>query len=166
MPIYEFYCTDCHTIFNFFSRRVNTEKRPPCPKCGRQELERKWSLFAISKGRKEDEGGNGLPNFDETRLEQALESLVGEMGAINENDPKAMAQVMRKLYDVSGLNLKPGMEEAVRRLEAGEDPDRIEEEMGSLLEEEDPFSPAGKTALRNICRYFLPPEVDEALYEL
>ncbi|MCK4728291.1 MAG: zinc ribbon domain-containing protein, partial [Desulfobacterales bacterium] len=33
MPIYEFYCEDCNTIFNFFSRSVNTTKRPPCPRC-------------------------------------------------------------------------------------------------------------------------------------
>jgi hypothetical protein len=28
MPIYEFYCEDCHTIFNFFSKNVNTTKKP------------------------------------------------------------------------------------------------------------------------------------------
>ena len=49
MPIYEFYCKDCHTIFNFFSRTVNTEKQPACPKCARPELERKMSVFAISR---------------------------------------------------------------------------------------------------------------------
>jgi putative FmdB family regulatory protein len=166
MPIYEFYCADCHTIFNFFSRRVNTEKRPSCPKCKRQELERKWSLFAISKGHKESESGNRLPDFDEARLGQALESLAGEVGAISENDPKAMAQVMRKLYAATGLKLKPGMEEAICRMEAGEDPDRIEEEMESILEEEDPFAPTGKIVFKDICRHFLPPKVDETLYEL
>ncbi|XCN71926.1 MAG: FmdB family zinc ribbon protein [Candidatus Electrothrix aestuarii] len=36
MPIYEFYCQDCNTIFNFFSSRINTEKRPDCPKCGKK----------------------------------------------------------------------------------------------------------------------------------
>ena len=33
MPIYEFYCRKCNTIYNFFSRSVNTEKIPFCPKC-------------------------------------------------------------------------------------------------------------------------------------
>ncbi len=50
MPVYEFYCADCHTVYNFFSQSVNTAKRPTCPKCGRPELERRASLFAISKG--------------------------------------------------------------------------------------------------------------------
>jgi len=25
MPIYEFYCRKCNTLYNFFSRSVNTE---------------------------------------------------------------------------------------------------------------------------------------------
>jgi hypothetical protein len=31
MPIYEFYCPDCNTIFNFFSRTINTSKKTPMP---------------------------------------------------------------------------------------------------------------------------------------
>ena len=46
MPIYEFYCPDCHTIFNFFSARIETEKRPDCPRCGRSKLERRMSVFS------------------------------------------------------------------------------------------------------------------------
>jgi len=165
MPIYEFYCTDCHMIFNFFSRRVNTTKRPSCPRCGRQELKRKLSLFAISKGRREEDKGDELPGFDEEHMERVLGSLVHDAEAIDENDPKAIAEVMRKLYGATGLKLGPGMKEVICRLEAGEDPDRIEEDMGSLLEE-DPFALSNKVAFRNIYRRSLPPEVDETLYEL
>jgi len=77
-----------------------------------------------------------------------------------------MAQAMRKFYGTTGLKLGPGMEEVICRLEVGEDPDRIEEEMESLLEEEGPFTLSGKMSFRNIPRYLLPPEVDETLYEL
>ena len=31
MPIYEFYCAKCNTIYNFFSRTANTDKIPTCP---------------------------------------------------------------------------------------------------------------------------------------
>ena len=51
MPIYEFYCRDCHTIFNFFARRVDTETVPKCPKHGKHKLQRQMSRFAISSGR-------------------------------------------------------------------------------------------------------------------
>ncbi len=50
MPVYEFYCPDCHTIFNFFSRRVNTAARPACPRCERPELERQVSSSPLAPG--------------------------------------------------------------------------------------------------------------------
>ncbi len=169
MPVYEFYCPDCHVIFNFLSRRVNTTKRPDCPRCGRPDLERQVSLFAISKGRKEGDDGDDLPDIDESRLEQAMESLAAEADSVDEDDPRQMARLMRRLYDATGLKMGPGMEEAIRRMEAGEDPDRIEEEMGDVLEEEDPFSGGGGAAgprWKALKRRLLPPEVDETLYEL
>ena len=70
---------------------------------------------------------------------------------------------MRRLSDLTGLNLGPGMEEALARMEAGEDPEQIEADMGDLLEGEDPFDlkkKAGKL-LKNA-----PPKVDEKLYYL
>ena len=48
MPIYEFYCPDCNTLFNFFSRTVNTTKTPNCPKCNIRPLERQMSAFAFT----------------------------------------------------------------------------------------------------------------------
>jgi putative FmdB family regulatory protein len=51
MPIYEFYCEKCNTVFNFFSRVVNTTKTPNCPQC-RKALKRQMSLFAkVSRGK-------------------------------------------------------------------------------------------------------------------
>ena len=52
MPIYEFFCQDCNTIFNFLSRRINTDKQPDCPRCGRRKIQRLLSTFAtIGKAR-------------------------------------------------------------------------------------------------------------------
>jgi hypothetical protein len=31
MPIYEFYCVDCNTLFNFFSKTINTQKNTQVP---------------------------------------------------------------------------------------------------------------------------------------
>ncbi len=171
MPVYEFYCPDCHTIYNFLSRRVNTTRQPDCPRCGRPALERQVSIFAISSGRGDEGEGDGpdLPDLDEARLERALEGLAGELDSVDENDPRAMARVMRKLYGATGMKLGDGMEEAIRRMEAGEDPDRIEEELGDVLEEEDPFGALGEGragGLRAIRRRLLPARVDETLYEL
>lgn len=171
MPVYEFYCPDCHMIFNFLSRRINTEKRPPCPKCDRPDLERQVSLFAISKGRKETEDVGDLPDIDESRMEQAMEALAAEAEGLDEDDPRQAARMMRKLYGAMGMDIGPGMEEAIRRMEAGEDPDAVEEELGEILESEDPFSGEGggtgvKKGLRGLRKRYLRPRVDETLYEL
>ena len=166
MPVYEFYCPDCHMIFNFLSRRVDTEKRPDCPKCRRSKLGRQVSLFAISKGRKESDE-DPLPDVDEARMEQAMEALAAEADGLNEDDPRQMARLMRKLYGATGMNLGQGMEEAIRRMEAGDDPDKIEEEMGDIMEQEDPFSGEGPAkGLKSIRKKYLRPRVDDTLYEL
>ena len=162
MPIYEFYCPKCHMVFNFFSRTINTEKIPPCPKCNRSKLERQMSSFAVIRGVKEDHD-DGLPDIDESKLERAMTALASEAESINEDDPKQAAQLMRKLTHMTGLELGSGMEEALRRMEAGEDPEQIEAEMGDLLEEEDPLIFQGQKKAPSRRR---PPRKDDKLYEL
>ncbi len=162
MPIYEFYCEKCNTVFSFFSRSVNTTKNPDCPKC-RRPLKRRMSIFAkVSRG-KEEPAGDGMPPLDEAKMEKAMAMLAGEAEKISEDDPRQAAQLMRKLTDATGLSLGAGMEEALHRLEKGEDPDRIEAEMGDLLEGEDPFvmEGGGKKGARKP-----KPRVDETLYDL
>ena len=62
MPIYEFYCQQCHTMYNFLSRTVNTEKVPDCPSCHNVKLQRKVSLFsAISSRGEQGNGDDDLP---------------------------------------------------------------------------------------------------------
>jgi hypothetical protein len=98
---------------------------------------------------------------------KAMEAMAGDMDGVDEEDPRQAAQMMRKLFDATGLKLGAGMEEAIRRMEAGEDPDRIEEELGDVIEAEDPFGASpGKGMIKDLKRRFLPPKVDETLYEL
>lgn len=169
MPIYEFYCERCHTIYNFHSGRVNTDTVPACPspECDNDALQRQVSLFSISKGRGEgDTADDGLGDIDETKLEQAMMSLAGEVDGIDEDDPKQAARMMRKLFGATGMKLSDGIEEAISRMEAGEDPSRIEEEMGDVLEDQNPFASKSKTILDDLRRKYLPPKVDEHLYTL
>ena len=95
-----------------------------------------------------------------------MASMADEAENINEDDPRQMAGLMRSLYDATGLQLGQGMEEAIRRMETGEDPDQIEEDMGDLLEGEDPFALGGQPGLKGLRKRFSPPEVDETLYEM
>ncbi len=162
MPIYEFYCKDCHWIFNFFSSTVNTEKRPLCPRCKKTKLMRQMSVFASPK-RGDEEPDMALPDMDETKMEEAMGMLAREAENVDEEDPRQAANLMRKLTDLTGLDLGPGMQEALSRMEAGEDPEQIEADMGDLLEQEEPFLMKEK-ASRAIRQR--PPRVDEKIYDL
>jgi len=162
MPIYEFYCDRCNTIYKFFSRKVNTEKIPGCPECKDVKLRRRVSLFAmVSKDRQNEE--TGIAGLDEKKMDKALASLAGEVGRLNEDDPRQAAHFMRRLTEATGLRMGKGMEEALRRLEQGEDPEKIEEEMGDIFEEEEPFTFEGAQKGR-VKRSA--PRIDETLYEL
>ena len=162
MPIYEFYCQNCHMIFNFFSASVNTEKRPLCPKCKKKRLTRQMSTFSTPRPRGEEED-MPLPDMDESKMAQAMALLAKEADHMDEDDPRQAANLMRKLTDMTGMNVGPSMEEALRRMEAGEDPEQIEAEMGDLLEDEEPFSFRERSAKSS---KKLPPRVDERLYDL
>ena len=167
MPIYEFCCNHCNTIFDFLGRTVNTAKRPACPKCKRR-LRREVSLFAMGKGGGEEGEGEGEGEFDdlpidESKMESAMETLASEAENVNEDDPRAAAQLMRKFSSMTGMEFGEGMETALSRLEAGEDPEKVEEEMGDILENEEPFV-MGKSGRRGGRRK--PPSRDETLYEM
>jgi len=163
MPIYEFYCADCHVLFSFFSRSVNTTKRPACPRC-KKRLERQVSLFAATKGGGKEEGEDDLP-IDEAKMMNAIGEMAGEVENINEDDPRQAAQLMRRFSKATGMEFGEGMQEAVNRMEAGEDPEAIEAELGSRLENEDPFLlPGAATGRRD--RKPSPPDRDDTLHEM
>lgn len=162
MPIYEFYCDSCNVIFNFFSSRVNTETVPACPKCNKKRLEKKISSFATI-GKAKEEGEDMLAGLDETKMERAFESLMKEADQINEDDPRQMASLMRKFTSQTGIHLGDSMEEAISRMEAGEDPDEVEKEMGDLLDEED-FSLENMKS--RLAKRKESPAYDDKLYEL
>ncbi|MBU1232292.1 MAG: zinc ribbon domain-containing protein [Proteobacteria bacterium] len=164
MPIYEFYCDHCNVIFNFFSSRTNTTTQPDCPRCGKKEISRQMSTFAtLSKAR--EDGDDGSAGLDETRMEEAFVSLMKESEGMNEDDPRQMATLMRKFTEKTGMHLGDTMEEAVSRMEKGEDPDAIEQEMGDRLEGDDLFSFAGMKK-KVLSTEKQPPSHDEKLYEL
>lgn len=119
MPIYEFHCHKCNTVFQFFSRSANTDKVPFCPRCKRVRLKRQMSVFAKVSGKRDEEAGTeaDMPPIDEERMEKAMAMLAGKADRIDEDDPRQAAALMRKLSDATGLNLGPGMEEALRRLD-------------------------------------------------
>jgi putative FmdB family regulatory protein len=142
MPIYEFACPKCRVIFNFLSKRTDPDRLPVCPKCGNKKMEKQMSGFAMLSGAKEstapvgesDEGGPPMPDMEDPRVMRAMSEMERDMAHLDENNPKHMAHMMRKMKDLMPPGTMPKeMDIAIKRLEAGEDPEKIEEDMGDVL---------------------------------
>lgn len=134
MPVYKFYCRDCHAVYRFFSRTVNTSKRPACPGCGRTGLDRRMSSFAITRAEKTAPAAVDKPSgLDDQKLERAMADLAREAENLSEGDPRQMARLLRKLHQHCDMPLDAKAEEAIDRMELGENPERVEEELGDVL---------------------------------
>lgn len=168
MPIYEFYCHDCHTIFNFFSHGVDTRSRPLCPACRKVELSRRPSSFATLRYQGREEPPTPFDDLDEERLEGAMESLLSEMGDLEEDeseDPRRLAHFFRRFGETTGLELGPRMEELLARLDAGQDPDTLEDELGDEVEDEEALEEFFRLK-RAVGQRRSRPRVDDTLYFL
>jgi hypothetical protein len=67
---------------------------------------------------------------EDARLESMADP--SNFGDLDENDPKSMAKFMKKMGSEMGEDLGPEFGEVVDRLEAGEDPEAIEQSMPDL----------------------------------
>jgi len=138
MPIYEFACPKCRKIFSFLSKRVNPDRLPVCPQCGNKKLKKELSRFAMTRGISEPAGeaaGEGpMPDLDDPRVARAMAEMENDMAHLDENNPKHMAHMMRKMKDILPAGSVPKeLDVAIKRLEAGEDPEKIEADMGDVL---------------------------------
>lgn len=138
MPIYEFSCPKCRVIFSFLSKRVNPDRLPVCPKCGNKKMAKQMSAFAMPKGLSEGaaapEGPDPMADMDNPKVMRAMAELERDMGHLDENNPKHMAHLMRKMKDALPPGTMPKeLDVAIKRLEAGEDPEKIEADMGDVF---------------------------------
>jgi len=154
MPIYEFYCPDNHKIYQFFARSQDEAKKiPKCPDNPAFRMERTVSRFAIGKGgagpdeapgtAQPGDGDPAGPQIDERAMGQVMREMEGAMAGMDESnpDPRVLGKLMRRMAEVSGERLDGGLEEMVRKLEEGADPEKLEEELGDVLG--DDAGPAG-----------------------
>ena len=163
MPILDFLCPDCNRIFEFFAQGDYHSKQPVCPRCGCKGMERQISRFSVIKGGKNPHDAQGRTLEEETdpfadpRVEAELMRLMSQSEDMDESDPRQLGHFMRKMSELTGEPLDEQMEEAVRRLEAGEDPDAIEADLGDVFDETGALgsrSPGGR------------PTRDDGLYSL
>lgn len=101
-------------IFQFLVRNPSSKTSPICPKCEKTDsMEKVMSTFSVKSGSSSMEDMADDP------------SLAG----LDTEDPKAMASAIRRMADEMGEDLGSEVNEALSRLEAGEDPENIERDL-------------------------------------
>jgi len=71
-----------------------------------------------------------------------------EFSSVDENDPRSMGRMMRRMADLTGEKIGGEMEEVVRKLEEGADPDSLEDKLSAAPEEDGPQEGPRESARR------------------
>jgi hypothetical protein len=134
-------------------------------------MEKVVSAFAFTGKAKEavkKEGESGAEM--DPRLEREMMKMADEFSKMDEKnpDPRIMGKMMRWMMEASGQKLPGEMGEMLQRLEKGENPDKLEEEYGDVMERMDEMEGLGgekKEDWKMRLRRRLPPRRDPTLYE-
>ncbi|CAN5722692.1 zinc ribbon domain-containing protein [soil metagenome] len=167
MPIYEFYCPDNHTVYQFFARSLAfREKTPRCPENGSYRMEKRVSKFAFLRGAKEAAADDPFADLDDSKMEALMADMERDMAGMDEAnpDPRQLGHLMKKMTDVMGDKAPPEMREIIRRLESGEDPEKLEAQFGGG-EGEDGAELFSQT-VKKIRASLRAPQRDPKLYEM
>ena len=117
MPSYEYRCLECKRRFEvYLSYDEYGKLKVQCTNCNSQNVQRQISRIRIA-------------HSEESRLEKLADpaNLAGL-----EDDPKALAKMMRQMGSEMGEDLGPEYDEVLDRLESGQSPDEIESAMPDL----------------------------------
>jgi hypothetical protein len=88
-----------------------------CPHCQSQNLTRRIGRIALAKS-------------EDARMDSMMDDSA--LASLDEDDPKAIGQFMRKMSREMGEDMGDEFNEVVDRLESGQSPDSIEESMPDL----------------------------------
>jgi hypothetical protein len=155
MPIYEYYCPDNHTIYQFYAKTLaQGQSVPKCPDNPGFRMQKMMSPFAVTRRGGSDEAetkpaGEAADPVEDARMEAAMSAMEREFANVDENDPRAMARMMRRMSELTGEKIDGEMEEVVRKLEEGADPDSLEDQLGGGEGEaqmDDPYGEGGAPA--------------------
>lgn len=111
MPIYEYECRSCGRVCSHLVLNVQGFE-PFCTHCGSKDVKKLISRVRVRLS-------------EETRMERLLDPTL--LGALDENDPKSMAKVMKKMGAIAGEDIgedfdqmvDEAVEEAVMEQESG-----------------------------------------------
>ncbi len=104
MPIYEYQCQECRRVSGFLILNLNEPFSPICPKCGSSSLSRVLSRVHVRLS-------------EETRLERLADPSA--WGGLDENDPKSMARMLKKMTQEMGEDTGDEVDRLVEEAMAG-----------------------------------------------
>jgi putative FmdB family regulatory protein len=105
MPIYEYECLGCQRRTSILTMRVSEQVEAVCNHCGGTDMRRLMSRFAT-------------PKSEEARLDALADP--SNFGDLDENDPKSVARVMRRMGQEMGDEFSgPEFDEAIAEIESG-----------------------------------------------
>ena len=170
MPIYEFYCQKNNTLYSFLANSLSYQNvTPRGPENADYSMGKRISEFAfIGKAKDPSEGGDD--DVDDAKMERVMVELERDMAGLSEDnpDPKQMAHLMRKMSSLTGEKLPGEMEEIVRRLESGEDPEKLEAEFGDSMDDlgEGVDGEQNGERIKRLHRRLMGPKKDPQLYDM
>jgi putative FmdB family regulatory protein len=98
MPIYEYRCQECGRTSGFLVLNLQKPFVPVCQRCGSQSLERILSRVHVRLS-------------EETRMERLADPM--QWGGLDENDPKSMARMVKKMGQELGEDYPGEMDQLV-----------------------------------------------------
>ena len=119
MPVYEYRCNSCQRKVSLFYKTYAEydEATHTCRHCQSTDLTRLISRVAVTRS-------------EDARMETLADPAT--FGDLDSDEPRAMGRFMRKMSQETGEDLGPEFDEVVERLEAGENPDSIEQSLPDL----------------------------------
>lgn len=107
MPIYEYRCEKCRKITSVLTTRISEKVEAVCAHCGGEKMSRLMSRFA-------------MPRSEESRMESLADP--SRMGAVDENDPKSVARMMKRMGQEMGDEFNGAeFDQAMEEIESGGD---------------------------------------------
>jgi putative FmdB family regulatory protein len=117
MPTYEFRCLTCRRRFDIFFSYSQYGKTPVvCPHCQSENVQRRVGRVRVARS-------------SESRIESMADP--SQMEGL-EDDPRALGRMMRQMSGELGEDMGPEFHEVVSRLEAGQPPEQIEQDLPDL----------------------------------
>jgi hypothetical protein len=100
-----------------------------CPRCGSNKLERLMSRVNMVRG--SSSSGDSMGDMDDIGGMDDMDGMGDMFNGLDEEDPRAMARWARRMKESLGedADLGPEFDQALDRIEAGEDPDKVMEDI-------------------------------------